>query len=251
MTLHKKLRRLLALALLLVVLFPLATLGESVIVNITHDANNLDEYDGTVTDGGDLSTNTPGLVGTAAKMTLFIDDANAMQATKNIAGTTRARFRFHFDLTDLTMGAAEAFQLLTTYDGPARTVSLYLQYDGTYFEAWHGCGNDGGGTDWGGTFDIGTTGQHYIEADWKASTGPGDNNGYLSLWIDGVFQETIAGVDNDTRASDEIRFDFIGIDFPGTSGTLYIDEFRANDDGSEIGPAYGIPGGMMRLGVGR
>ena len=47
--------------------------------NVTHDANNLNEYDSTVTDGGDLSTGTPGLASTTARMEATRSSVDALK----------------------------------------------------------------------------------------------------------------------------------------------------------------------------
>ena len=46
---------------------------------------------------------------------------------------------------------------------------------------------------------------HFIELDWRAATGVGANNGGLTLWIDGVQQADLTGVDNDTWRVDRAR----------------------------------------------
>ena len=76
---------------------------------------------------------------------------------------------------------------------------------------------------------------HSIELDWRASTAPGANNGGLTLWIDGVQQADLTGVDNDTRRVDRARLGALsGID-AGTRGTYYFDAFVSRRQ-TYIGP---------------
>lgn len=46
---------------------------------------------------------------------------------------------------------------------------------------------------------------HSIEIDWQAATAAGANNGYITLWVDGILLQTLSNIDNDTRRVDEAR----------------------------------------------
>ena len=66
---------------------------------------------------------------------------------------------------------------------------------------------------------------HYIEFDWRAATASGANNGYFTLWLDGVQQASLTGQDSDTRRVDRVRLGAVeGVD-SGTRGTEYFDAF--------------------------
>ncbi len=68
---------------------------------------------------------------------------------------------------------------------------------------------------------------HLIELDWRAATAPGNNDGGLTLWLDGVQQASLSGVDNDTRRIDHVRLGAVnGID-PGTRGVYTFDQFES------------------------
>ncbi len=43
-----------------------------------------------------------------------------------------------------------------------------------------------------------------------------ENNGSISLWIDGVSKETVSGIDNDTLRVDEVRL--------GAAGTVDVQD---------------------------
>jgi hypothetical protein len=80
-----------------------------------------------------------------------------------------------------------------------------------------------------------TDAPHSIEFDWQAATAPGANNGALTLWIDGIQQASLSGIDNDTRRIDQIRLGAVaGLD-AGTSGTYFFDAFESRRQ-SYIGP---------------
>jgi hypothetical protein len=46
---------------------------------------------------------------------------------------------------------------------------------------------------------------HFVEMDWRASSGAGANNGGLTLWIDGAQQADLTGATNDTWRVDRAR----------------------------------------------
>ncbi len=107
------------------------------------------------------------------------------------------------------------FILLLRYNGGAYQVRLRVQRDdATYAD-----------TPWIGFVDA----PHTFGVVWHASGGPGANNGYGELWVDGTLQTTVYGVDNDTLRVDGTRLGITsrmdGITF---TGTLYIDDFYSN-----------------------
>ena len=76
---------------------------------------------------------------------------------------------------------------------------------------------------------------HVIELDWRASTGAGANNGGLTLWIDGVQQADLTGVDNDTSRIDRVRLGALAGMDAGTNGTYFFDAFESRHQ-NYIGP---------------
>jgi hypothetical protein len=86
-------------------------------------------------------------------------------------------------------------------------------------------------TNW---FTIGDA-SHSIELDWRAATAAGANNGGLTLWVDGVQQVDLTGMDNDTHRIDRARLGPVsGLDTT-TSGTYYFDAFESRRQ-TYIGP---------------
>ena len=221
--------------------------------NVTHDANNLNEYDDTVTDGGDLSTNTPGLANTTAKMTALIDDAIKIygQINLNPPSTNEIRLRYYIDPNSLTMASGNDFANCRFSDG----VLLYVfsgnlrNSSGNYTVRIHYCEDAG----YGGSVDSGTItdAEHYIEIHCVRSTSDVANNGYIDWWVDDNAQTSITGIDNwDLWLTlDNIKLGAIfGIDYPDTQGTFYLDELQANETGNEIGGI--VSKEIINLGVG-
>lgn len=221
----------------------------SEIFNITHDANNLNEYDSTVTDAGDLSTSTPGLADTTAKMEALIDDTTPIYGDKTFSYTTRfLRIRLYVDPNNLTLPSGKAFAVLyLSASGPSTRAYVQLRYDGSNYEIQAAYRDDSGTDRKTGAYDI-TNEEHYVEVLWARATGVTALDGYVSLWVDGALQETLGSLDiwNYSRPS-SARIGAANWIDTGTSGTLHLDEIKANDDGSEIGPVVAAPLGFASI----
>lgn len=212
--------------------------------NITHDADNLSEYDSTVTDGGDLSTGTPGLAETTARMTALVDDTTDIYGQKNIGaiGTTQIRFRFYFHPNSISMGAWEIFDILNLRPGAMYLCLVRYERAGPNMELVCVAGDDAGehASD---SVVITANEEHYIEVLVTRETSDGDADGSVQWWVDGVDQgEFTSNVDNYDTFVDSgmyVRMGAMDLD-SGTSGTFYLDELVANDDGSEIGPVPAV-----------
>jgi hypothetical protein len=76
---------------------------------------------------------------------------------------------------------------------------------------------------------------HFVELDWGAATATGANNGGLTVWIDGIQQANLPGVDNDTRRIDRVRLGAVNGLYSGTLGTYYFDAFESRRQ-TYIGP---------------
>ena len=119
---------------------------------------------------------------------------------------------------------------------------LYLAKNSGNYQLAQGIRLDSFAYSYGGYYTI-TDAPHYIEMYLIRSTGAGDSNGSLQLWVDGVSKETLTGKDNYDIFTDvgQVRMGAIlGVD-AGTSGTFYLDELVVNDDGGAIGPYIPYP----------
>ena len=82
-----------------------------------------------------------------------------------------------------------------------------------------------------------STGASTVLVEWKASTGPGNDDGELRLSIDGDLKETISGVDNDGYDVDEFAIGALAEVDAGTTGDLYMDTIQY-DDASPFSSAF-------------
>ena len=139
----------------------------------------------------------------------------------------RYRARFYFDPNALTMAKGNAHLLLRGYSGTS-TVALRVEFafnSGAY-QVRAALLNDG--STWTNTSYVTISdAAHAIELDWRAATSAGANNGGLTMWIDGVQQADLTGIDNDTRRTDRLRLGATADLDSGTSGTYYFDAFES------------------------
>lgn len=68
---------------------------------------------------------------------------------------------------------------------------------------------------------------HLMEFEWFSASGPGTNDGQLLVFVDGIEQTRLDGLDNDSSRIDRILLGpSAGID-SGTVGTYYLDGFES------------------------
>jgi len=188
---------------------------------------------------GDLSASAASaLVGTQG-MQALIDDNNTIYVTDDSPNAeTRYRARFYFDPNSIPMLSGEAHFIFKGFLGTSTSTEAFRvefhQSSGAYQIRAALMLDDG--TTWVNTnwFTI-SDAAHFIELDWRASSGVGANNGGLTLWIDGAQQADLTGADNDTWRVDRARLGALsGID-NGTRGTYYFDAFESRRQ-NYIGP---------------
>ena len=187
-------------------------------------------------DAGDLSVSAAAaLVGTRG-MQALIDDANTIYVTDDTPNAEpRYRSRFYFDPNSIPMASGDAHFIFKGFVGTSTEVlRVEFRLSAGAYQLRAALLNDSStwiNSNW---FTI-SDAPHTVELDWRAATGAGANNGGLTLWIDGVQQQDLTGVDNDTRRMDRARLGALaGID-AGTRGTYYFDAFESRRQ-NFIGP---------------
>ena len=200
------------------------------------ESGNLSAWTASVVDAGDLSV-APGaaLVGSQG-LQAVIDDVNVLSVTSDHPNLEpRYRVRFYFDPNSISMASGNAHIILRGYSGSS-TVVLRVEfgYSGTAYQFRAGLMDDG--TTWTETNWVTLSdAPHAIELDWRAATSVGSNNGGLTLWLDGVQQADLTGIDNDTRRIDKALLGALAGMDTGTIGTYYFDAFESRRQ-TYIGP---------------
>ena len=198
---------------------------------------NLSAWNSSLTDGGDLSASSSATLVGSQGLQAVIDDNNTLVVIDdNPNAETRYRARFHFDPNSIPMAVGNAHLIFLGFAGSGTTqvLRLELRFQATGYEIRALLMNDAKAwtsTNWIPLSDA----AHALELDWRASTSAGVNNGGLTLWIDGVQQADLTGVDNDTRRVDQVRLGTAsGVD-NDTRGTYFFDAFESRRS-TYIGP---------------
>ena len=192
------------------------------------ESGTLTNWTACTTDVNDLSVSAGAKLAGNFGMQALLDDNAAIYCTDDTPNAEpRYRARFYFDPNSIPMASGDAHFIFNGFMG---TSTVVMRVEFRYFSGAYQIRarfvNDGStwtNTDWLTITDA----AHAIELDWQASTAVGANNGSLALWIDGVQQANLTGVDNDTRRIDRVRLGAVtGVD-TGTRGTYYFDSFES------------------------
>jgi subtilisin family serine protease len=208
------------------------------------ESGNLSAWSSSATGGGDLSaTPAAALIGTYGMQAVINDNTSLYVSDTTPANESRYRARFYFNPRSIQMASGDVHTLLlgrTSSGGSVFTIQLNNNTGTTSgYRIRTQVYNDGGSNTNGTYFGL-SNATHFLEIDWQAATAAGANNGYISLWIDGVQVYTSPGIDNDGRRVEEVRLGAVtGLD-TGTRGTYYLDAFESRRQ-SYIGPADGQP----------
>ena len=198
------------------------------------EAGNLSAWTSNTNDGGDLSASASAALVGSQGLQVVIDDTATIYVTDDTPNAeTRYRSRFYFDPNSISMVSGDAHFIFKGFMGSGNDVlQVEFRNSAGAYQIRGKILNDASAfvvTNW---FTINDA-AHVIELDWRASTGA--NNGGLTLWIDGVQQVDLTGVDNDTLRIDRVRLGALaGMDV-GTSGTYFFDAFESRRQ-AYIGP---------------
>ena len=169
-------------------------------------------------------------------MQALVDDNNTIYVTDDRPNAEpRYRARFYFDPNSITMASNDAHFIFKGFTGTGTDVfQVELRNSAGAYLIRGKVLDDSSAflvTNW---FTI-SDAPHVIEVDWRAATAAGANNGGLTLWIDGVQQQDLTGVDNDTWRIDRARLGALSGMDTGTRGTYYFDAFESRRQ-NYIGP---------------
>jgi uncharacterized protein YjiK len=192
------------------------------------ESGNLSAWTSNSNDAGDLSASVASALVGGQGMQAVIDDNNTIYVTDDSPNAeARYRARFYFDPNSIPMLSGDAHFIFKGFLGTSTEVLRmeFRQSAGSYQlrVALLDDGSTWMNSNW---FTI-SNASHFVELDWRASSGVGAINGGLTFWIDGAQQADLSGVDNDTRRIDRARLGALtGVD-NGTRGTYYFDAFES------------------------
>lgn len=139
---------------------------------------------------------------------------------------------FWFDPNSMPMGGS--YILLRCYGSGAGNdpVGYYISKSGSNYVLTMFYDHDTGSEQRAGVTI--TDDWHRIRIVWVASSAPGEDDGFISLFVDGVLEDSVTGIDNDGHDLDTIRFGAIASIDAGTYGMHYIDDFQWDDAGNYL-----------------
>lgn len=204
--------------------------------NDDFESGNLNKWTGSATDGGDLSAHGDAALHGSYGLKCVINDANNLTVNKTLASAvTRFRVRFYLDSNSISNADWNEMTLLLLWAedwGSVFRLTLEVTGAGIPKIKLADVTKDSGTL--AGTAYTLTDEPHCIEIDWKASSGAGNDDGFISLWVDGTLKQTLSAIDNDTV---DLMYIYFGTQwiYGGTTGTVYLDDFECNESGTEIG----------------
>jgi hypothetical protein len=139
--------------------------------------------------------------------------------------------RFNFDINSLSMSQGERFRFVQVKWGAERPFFIVLKYDSGQYLIQLNTLLDSLDKVKSGWYVL-SDAPHVIEIDWQASSGPGANDGFTSLYVDDVLLETLGNLDNDTMVVENFKIGFTSkLTGKTISGVFYVDDVATSNSG--------------------
>lgn len=217
----------------------------AVVVAVDHETGDFSQYDSVTNPDSDLSISSgAALAGTAYGMAVLIDDATAIYGRKNtaVSGVTEITSRFYVDPNGVDLYSTTTVELLRL----GRTASPWQfarveMHDNPAYEVRLVVTDDGGSTSATSYYSF-SDASHYVEMWFTKAASASSNDGVARLYIDGVLQETLSGLDLFNNF--QIDYESLGavnVGSASSSGTYYLDELVVRNDDVLPGPGMRIP----------
>jgi hypothetical protein len=192
------------------------------------EAGSLTAWSSSSTNGGDLKASTTAALRGGIGLEAGINDNNSIFLTDQAPNAEpRYRARFYLDPNSIKMAAGDSFRIFNGYTGSSTIVlQVELRMSSGAYQFRGRLLNDGTGWTNSAWFTI-SDAVHFIELDWRAASAAGKNDGGLTIWLDGIQQAGLTGIDNDTRRIDSVRMGAAGAIDSGTRGVFYMDAFES------------------------
>jgi len=204
---------------------------------------DLSEFVSTAIDSGDLCADAAAAMVGAKGLKCLMDDTTSIYGTKNLTKATTYRARFYFDPNSVTMATLNTFYMnyLRQNGGSSYTMfGFALRKQATYYQFFLSANDDTNTYPYFYSLEL-TDAPHYVEVQVVQAATAVSSDGTIQCWVDGVSIGSDTGVDNYNLMFDQNWLTWLGVDEvdAGTSGSVYLDDYVVNNDGSEIGEATG------------
>jgi hypothetical protein len=178
-------------------------------------------------DGGDLRTSAAAAVIGAQGLEALIDDGNGIYVSDE-RPDQEAHYRVSFYLhpASIPMADGDSFLILRALHGSASALQANLEYVAGAHRLVLAAADDAGSWRLGSPVVLGSS-ANLIEIEWGAASADGANDGFTTLWVNGVRQVDLTGLDNDAGRVDSVRIGAVGGIDSGTRGMVFFDEFES------------------------
>ncbi len=135
--------------------------------------------------------------------------------------------QFFLDPNSIVMALANQFTAVAIQSPGAGSavIELFLGFNASGFFVQYRARNDAGGAIFSTVITI-TDEPHLIRMDFLTAENPGDDDGFVNMYIDGVMVDSDTGIDNDTHNGTAILMGAVaGVD-AGTNGTIFFDNLE-------------------------
>jgi uncharacterized repeat protein (TIGR03803 family) len=200
-------------------------------------SGTMSSWTGSSTDGGDLNVTADAGMASDGEPTNYgiqasVNDRNALYV-EDETPSDETRYRVKFYVHPLTFDPGEAggrfrVRILLGFDASPslrRQFAVVLRRIGGQYSLMVRT-TRANGTRVNTSFFPLSTAPHSIQLDWQRSSAAGVADGSLTLWIDGVQQQVVSGIDTGLFGIDLVRLGPTSIK-PGANGMLYLDKFES------------------------
>jgi hypothetical protein len=195
------------------------------------DLGGLARWSSNAADAGDLAAAPGAGLSGGQGLQAIVDDTAALYVQDNgPTNENRYRARFRFDPNGFDPGEVAAHLRARVFiafqEAPTQRLATVVlrRMNGQYALSVRVRRDDG--TRASTPFVNVTDAPHTVEIDWRRATAAGASDGALDVWIDGVAQGTLTGLDNDLGQVDFTRLGALSVK-SGAAGTLYFDGFES------------------------
>jgi len=191
------------------------------------ESGDLSTWSFAATGGGDLSvTAAAALVDEKGMQVLIDDNTPTYVRDESPRNETRYRTRFYFDPNGIEMGNGDSHVIFMGYSDSTDIVRIFFRKENGVYKVQAWTLLDSGAWRATSNYTI-SDAAHFLELDWQAATSDGENDGSLTLWIDGTEQQRLSSLDNDTRRLERVSLGGVYWIDDGTRGTYYFDAFES------------------------
>jgi hypothetical protein len=191
----------------------------------------------TVADDGDLSLSSASAMFGSYGLQALIDDTTSIYAVdRSPKDEPQYRARFYFDPNSVSIPSGNGFSILGGSGDVGSVYRVMLNNVGGSYMVQLLAVTDT--SVWVTGTQIATLDEpQLIEIEYKAASAAGANDGTLKLWLNETLADTIENLDNETRLIDDVYLGAASSLDPGTSGTIYFDEFESRRN-TYVGPVF-------------